>query len=32
VPWDEAIARSVDAGLLGTRLPRPLATALRAAA
>lgn len=32
VPWDPAIARSVDAGLLGSRLPRPLAAALRAAA
>jgi hypothetical protein len=32
VPWDETIARSVDAGLLGARLPRPLAAALRAAA
>lgn len=32
VPWDEGIARAVDAGLLGARLPRPLASALRAAA
>jgi hypothetical protein len=32
VPWDAAIARSVDAGLLGSRLPRPLAAALREAA
>ena len=32
VPWDAAIARSVDAGLLASRLPRPLAAALRAAA
>lgn len=32
VPWDAAIARAVDAGLLGARLPRPLAAALRAAA
>lgn len=32
VPWDPAIARSVDAGLLGARLPRPLVSALRAAA
>jgi len=32
VPWDDGIARAVDAGLLGARLPRPLASALRAAA
>jgi cellulose biosynthesis protein BcsQ len=32
VPWDAAIARSVDAGLLGRRLPACLASALRAAA
>lgn len=32
VPWDASIARSVDAGLLGARLPRPLASALRSAA
>lgn len=32
VPWDPAIARAVDAGLLGARLPRPLAAALRSAA
>ncbi len=32
VPWDPAIARCVDAGLLGVRLPRLLASALRAAA
>lgn len=32
IPWDPAVARSVDAGLLGTRLPRPLQRALRAAA
>jgi len=32
VPWDPAVARSVDAGLLATRLPRPLARALRHAA
>lgn len=32
VPWDPAIARCVDAGLLGARLPRPLASALRRAA
>ena len=32
IPWDPAVARSVDAGLLGTRLPRPLHRALRAAA
>ena len=29
VPWDAAIARRVDAGLLGSGLPRPLARALR---
>lgn len=28
VPWDPAIARSVDAGLLGARPPRQLATSL----
>jgi MinD-like ATPase involved in chromosome partitioning or flagellar assembly len=32
IPWDPAVARSVDAGLLGTRVPRPLHRALRAAA
>ena len=32
VPWDPAIARCVDAGLLGARLPGSLASALRAAA
>ena len=32
VPWDPAIARCVDAGLLGARLPGVLATALRRAA
>jgi MinD-like ATPase involved in chromosome partitioning or flagellar assembly len=32
IPWDPSVARSVDAGLLGTRLPRPLHRALRAAA
>jgi MinD-like ATPase involved in chromosome partitioning or flagellar assembly len=32
VPWSPDIARAVDAGLLGARLPRTLATALRAAA
>jgi hypothetical protein len=32
IPWDPAVARSVDAGLLGTRLPRPLHRALRTAA
>lgn len=32
VPWAPSIARSVDAGLLGSRLPRPLAAALRSAA
>lgn len=32
IPWDPAVARSVDAGLLGTRIPRPLHRALRAAA
>jgi len=31
VPWDKAIARTVDAGLLRTRVPRVLATSLRAA-
>jgi hypothetical protein len=29
VPYDPAIARAVDAGLLATRLPRPLVRALR---
>ncbi len=29
VPWDPAVARRVDAGLLGTTLPRGLARALR---
>ena len=32
VPWDASIARCVDAGLLGARLPGPLASALRRAA
>ncbi len=32
VPWDPAIARCVDAGLLGARLPASLAAALRSAA
>lgn len=32
VPWDPSIARCVDAGLLASRLPRPLAAALRASA
>ena len=32
VPWDAAIARCVDAGLLAARLPGPLASALRRAA
>ena len=32
VPWDPAIARCVDAGLLGARLPGALASALRRAA
>lgn len=32
VPWDAGIARAVDAGLLGARLPRALASALRTAA
>ena len=32
IAWDPAVARSVDAGLLGTRIPRPLHRALRAAA
>jgi MinD-like ATPase involved in chromosome partitioning or flagellar assembly len=32
IPWDPAVARSVDAGLLGTRVPRPLHRALRNAA
>jgi MinD-like ATPase involved in chromosome partitioning or flagellar assembly len=30
VPWDPAIARAVDAGLLATRLPQSLARPLRA--
>jgi hypothetical protein len=29
VPFDPAVSRSVDAGLLNTRLPRSLATSLR---
>jgi hypothetical protein len=29
VPWDPAIARSVDAGLLVSRLPQSLARPLR---
>ncbi|MEO5680684.1 MAG: hypothetical protein ABIS47_13560 [Acidimicrobiales bacterium] len=32
VPWDPAVARRVDAGLLGSSLPRGLARALRGAA
>ena len=32
VPWDSSISRCVDAGLLAVRMPRPLASALRAAA
>ena len=32
VPWDPAVARQVDAGLLGASLPRNLARALRRAA
>lgn len=32
VPWDAQIARAVDAGLLGNRVPKPLDRALRAAA
>jgi len=32
VPWDPAVARRVDAGLLGSALPRVLARALRSAA
>jgi hypothetical protein len=32
VPWDASIARCVDAGLLGARLPGPLVSALRATA
>lgn len=32
VPWDPAIARCVDAGLLASRIPGSLASALRAAA
>ena len=32
VPWDPAVARAVDAGLLATALPSPLSKVLRAAA
>ena len=32
VPWDAAVARAVDAGLLATALPSPLSKVLRAAA
>jgi cellulose biosynthesis protein BcsQ len=32
VPWDPAVARAVDAGLLATRVPRALSRALRSAA
>jgi len=32
VPWDPAVARRVDAGLLGSSLPRAMARALRSAA
>lgn len=32
VPWDARIARVVDAGLLGQRIPKPLAASLQAAA
>ena len=32
VPVDDAIARAVDSGLLGVRMPRPLTRALKAAA
>jgi hypothetical protein len=32
VPWDETVARAVDAGLLAARLPRSLHRALEAAA
>lgn len=32
VPWDAAIARVVDAGLLASRVPAPLSRALRSAA
>lgn len=32
IPWDRAIASAVDAGVLGTRVPRGLERALRAAA
>jgi hypothetical protein len=32
VPWDPAVARRVDAGLLGSAVPRALARALRSAA
>ncbi len=32
VPWDSAVARAVDAGLLASRVPKPLDRALRGAA
>jgi hypothetical protein len=32
IPWDERIARAVDAGLLAARVPRLLQRALKAAA
>jgi hypothetical protein len=32
VPWDPAVARAMDAGLLATRLPTVLVRALRRAA
>jgi hypothetical protein len=32
VPWDRAVARSVDAGLLAARVPRNLERAVREAA
>ncbi len=32
VPWDQSVARAVDAGLLGCRLPRVLARAVAGAA
>ncbi len=32
IAYEEAIARAVDAGLLGTRIPRTLERALREAA
>ena len=32
VPWDPAVARAVDAGLLASRVPRALSRALRSAA